>query len=332
MAAAGGLAAGSSARAAPPYDALYTQAVERAIERGLQGMAELQDENGSFRLGRMGRNVAVVGLAGLAMISAGGQPGRGPYAKSIDGVIGYLLAHSRGTGFISAPEAASHGPMYGHGFATLFLAEAYGASAREDILPRLESAIELIVRTQNDAGGWRYSPQQEPVADLSVTVSQVMALRAARNAGLYVPAETIRRSQDYVHRSQNPDGGFMYTLDGSDSRFPLSAAAIVALQSAGEYAGDRIDRAYGYLDRNRPQLMSPSRSNHFYYGHYYAAQAFYQRGGASWEAWYNAVRDLMLSLQGDDGMWADYSGKVYGTAMACLVLSMPRSILPIFQR
>ena len=48
-----------------------------------------------------------------------------------------------------------------------------------------------------------------------------MALRAAQNAGLFVPNETIDRATDYVKRCQNADGGFMYMLSaGGDSAFP----------------------------------------------------------------------------------------------------------------
>ena len=66
--------------------------------------------------------------------------------------------------------------MYEHGFATLFLAEVYGMSPRDDLRDKLTRAIDLIVRTQNSEGGWRYQPRRED-ADLSVTICQVMALR-----------------------------------------------------------------------------------------------------------------------------------------------------------
>ena len=84
------------------------------------------------------------------------------------------------------------GPMYEHGFATLFLAEVYGMSPRDDMRDKLARAVDLIVRTQNAEGGWRYQPRRED-ADISVTICQVMALRAARNAGLKVPNETVDR-------------------------------------------------------------------------------------------------------------------------------------------
>ena len=76
-----------------------------------------------------------------------------------------------------------------------------------------------------------------------------MALRAAHNAGLFVPAETVDRATDYVMRCQNADGGFMYMLSaGGDSHFPRSAAAVVALNSAGIYSGPEITKALDYLD------------------------------------------------------------------------------------
>ena len=45
----------------------------------------------------------------------------------------------------------------------------------------LTRAVQLIIETQNAEGGWRYHPHRAD-ADLSVTICQIMALRAARNA------------------------------------------------------------------------------------------------------------------------------------------------------
>ncbi len=75
-----------------------------------------------------------------------------------------------------------------------------------------------------------------------------MALRAASNAGLYVPRETIDRCTEYVKRSQNPDGGFMYMIQGGgQSAFPRSAAGVVALYSAGIYDSPEIKKGLDYL-------------------------------------------------------------------------------------
>src|SRR4051812_40576121 len=161
-----------------------------AIEKALKFLATRQQEDGSFSNSGYGRNAAVVALAGMAWLSSGSTPGRGPYGAEVGKVSDYLLDHCEQSGFISVEGAQSHGPMYEHGFATLFLAEVYGMSPRDDLRDKLARAVDLIVRTQNSEGGWRYQPRREE-ADISVTICQMMALRAARNAGLKVPNETV---------------------------------------------------------------------------------------------------------------------------------------------
>ena len=60
--------------------------------------------------------------------------------------------------------------MYGHVFATLFLAEVYGMAHRADLRETLRKAIRLIVNTQNDEGGWRYQPVRADVVDFKTDV------------------------------------------------------------------------------------------------------------------------------------------------------------------
>jgi hypothetical protein len=304
------------------------------IEKGLKFLAARQQEDGAFSASGYGRNAAVVALAGMAWLSGGNTPQRGPFGNEVERAADYLLDHTDESGFISIEGAMSHGPMYEHGFATLYLAEVYGMSPREDLRDKLTRAIDLIVRTQNAEGGWRYQPRRED-ADISVTICQVMALRAARNAGLHVPNETIDKCIGYVKKSQNADGGFRYMLQGGESAFPRSAAGVVALYSAGVYEGREVDRGLAYLDQFLPRaggIAAPSQDGHFFYGHYYAVQAMWQTRGERWARWYPAIRDVLASRQQPDGSWADPVCSEYGTAMATIILQMPDSSVPIFQR
>jgi prenyltransferase/squalene oxidase-like repeat protein len=310
---------------------LIKPAAQAAIDKGLAWLASQQVENGSFKSSNFGRNTAVVALAGMAFLSGGNTPGRGKYGQHVTRCVEYILKSADDSGFISIRDATSHGPMYDHGFATLFLAEVYGMTLDAEVREKLEAAVKLIVGTQNHEGGWRYQPKAFE-ADISVTICQVMALRAARNAGIHVPNETIDRCIDYVKRSQNADGGFMYMLTGGPSRFPRSAAGVVALYSAGIYEGEEITKGLEYLMQHLPKSEDFSRDTHAMYGHYYAVQAMWQAGGDYWKKWYPAIQELLVKQQQKDGSWPDLICAEYGTAMATIVLQMPNNYLPIFQR
>lgn len=304
---------------------------QEAINKGLAFLAERQQPDGSFGPGGYNRDVAVSALSGMAFMAGGSTPGRGPYGAETELCLKYVLDNCQDSGYINAPGSGSHGPMYGHGFATLFLAECYGMSRRNDLREKLSRAVHLIVNTQNTEGGWRYQPVKRE-ADLSVTICQVMALRAARNAGIHVPVEVIDKTIEYVKKSQNADGGFMYMISGGQSAFPRSAAGIVALYSAGIYEGPEIDRGFAYLMDYLPHGGGFNRESHYFYGHYYAVQAMWIKGGKYWREWFPAVRDELVARQRSDGSWVDSICQEYGTAMSCIILQIPNNYLPIFQR
>ena len=307
---------------------MITEAAQRAIDRGLQFLAQRQQEDGSFGSSGYARNAAVCALGGMAFMAAGSMPGRGPYGGAVRRAVDFVLEACQENGFISIPSSASHGPMYDHGFATMFLAETYGMFCGTTSA-KTGPGRAVDHRNAERRGGWRYQPQRRD-ADISVTICQVMALRAARNAGLYVPNETIDRCIEYVKKSQNDDGGFMYMLQGGQSAFPRSAAGVVALYSAGIYEGPEIEKGPRVPDALHPPRFS--RESHYFYGHYYACQAMWHAGGRFWEQWYPAVRDELVSRQRDDGSWMDAICPEYGAAMACITLQMPNNYLPIFQR
>src|SRR4051812_33341547 len=129
---------------------LVTPSTQQAINRGLEYLANNQYEDGSLGSGSTyRRHVAVTALAGIAFLSAGNTPNRGKYGTHVEKIVQYLLRNTDSTGLISAPEHRQMNPMYGHGFATLFLAEVYGMTPRPDIREKLKLAVNLIVNTQN---------------------------------------------------------------------------------------------------------------------------------------------------------------------------------------
>ena len=303
----------------------------RAVERGLAWLAGRQLPDGAFGLrGAYSRNVGVSALCGTAFLCAGGE--RGPWARITRACTDYLLSRSQPSGLIVEAEVRTHGPMYGHGFATMYLGQIYGMDDRPAVWDTLKRAVALIVSAQDPSGAWRYTPKPDD-ADVSVTTCQMIALQSAHSAGIAVPREVLDRSVEFLRRCQNPDGGFRYRLtDPPVSLFPRSAAAVVALVGAGfaDHAMVRRARDYLALPSTTPP---PDQAEYYYYGRFYAAQAAWLAGAAAWDRWFPAVRDELLKGQQPDGRWLDpHIGDEYATAMALIVLQLPRNVVPLFSR
>ena len=297
--------------------------------------------------GTVAPHVGVTGLAGIAFLAHGALPGQGSagfvmkngrkisYCDVLEKALEYVMSRvSAANGFISANGSR----MYSHAFATLFLAEVYGTGSYRDagkVRRSLKNAIRLIVNAQNAEGGWRYRPGAQD-SDMSITVCQVMALRAARNAGVEVPLGTIQGAVNYVKKSFVPGvGAFTYQLGlefrGVHSRWTpaLTAAGVTTLYSAGEYDAFQINEGLRYILRERPMRGEARYTFDYYYFQYYAVQAAFQKGGTYWERWYDSIRQDLLLLQESDGRWTDLVGANYATAMASIILQYPNQYLPI---
>lgn len=327
-------ASGFAEEAAPPVgipDEITPQ-TQKAIERGLAYLASIQAEDGSWPYSGSTGNTGITALAGLAFMAGGSLPGRGKYGANVERAVEFILKHTRRDGYITAGNSR----MYEHGFATLFLAEVYGMTANPLVKEKLRSAVVLIERTQNAEGGWRYNPVPMD-ADISVTICQIMALRAARNSGIQVSKRVILNGVKYVRNCQNPDGGFAYMARsrGSglyESGFARTAAGVCSLYYAGEYEDEAITKGLDYLHRTLGQALGSGAAHHFHYGHYYAVQAMFQAGGKYWEDYYPKVRDHIIRTQKADGSWRGFGQTAYASSMCCFILQVPYRYLPVLQR
>ena len=302
--------------------------VERAVSGGLAFLASHQNQNGSWSAGAYSQHVGITGLCVMALLAGGNLPNEGNYATNVARGLDYIVKMTQRDGYITSEGSR----MYGHGFAALSLAEAYGVSpGHPEVGEKLRDAVGLIVRTQKPDGGWRYTPSRAGVSDLSVTVCQIQALRAARNAGIKVPKETVERATKYITACANPDGSFRYMPQQVGHSIAMSGAAVTALYGTGDYHSKVLMNGVEFLRRYARHDFH--KTNYYHYAHYYCAQAMFQAGGANWKLWYPKVREDLLSKQRRDGSWkGDEVGPVYGSAMATIVLQIPNQFLPIFQR
>jgi hypothetical protein len=295
---------------------------KKSIEKALSYLKSSQKRDGSW-----GGNQAVTAFAVLAFMSNGHVPGQGLYGPEVSKGVRNLIANAGENGYLVGPKG---GNMYAHGMATLALSQAWGMSGDEEVKKTLKKAVELICKTQNSEGGWRYEPAPTG-ADISVTIMQVMALRGAKDSGLNVPDEIMKRAVAYINRCRDArTGGYRYMPNSAGAGYARTAAGVCVLQLCGEYEAKEIDAAVRYLD-----LVGDDRQ-YFWYGHYYAAHAYHQIGGKTWEDYYTRMKAKLLAVQRTSGEWNEraesHVGPEYQTAIAVLILSVPSHYLPIYQR
>jgi len=306
--------------------------VQASIQRGLEYLRGAQQRHGGW-VEVEGYPVAMTSLVGMAFLASGSTPTRGRDWRMVRDAARFLVKASGESGLIATPHDAR--PMFGHGFATMFLAQIYGMEDDErrqrEVARVLRRAVALTARSQSHQGGWMYQPDSNR-DEGSGTVVQIQGLRACRNAGITVPIGVIDKALQYIRNSANEDGSIRYGVDHSGAgRAPLSAAAVAVLFNAGLYDDPLAVKALTYARRHLP--INGSGNYHHYYSQMYLSQALYNVGGEDWDDYYAAMSRWLVEQQGKDGSWqGDRVGRVYGTAVALVILQLPHAMVPIYQR
>src|SRR5207248_3263029 len=140
-------------------------------------------------------------------------------------------------GFLHNPAGGpTHGPMYGHGFATLFLGEVYGMvhekELRQEVHDKLRRAVRLILDGQNVEGGWRNKPHVgfgRP--DMHYFYGHYYAVQAMWTAGGTYWSEWYPYIRDELLAQQSPDGSW---ADQIDPHYATAMACII-LQVPNNY-------------------------------------------------------------------------------------------------
>lgn len=294
--------------------------IDRMYVKGIQYLARKQNSAGSWDV-PFGAEPAVVGLSMLSILAHGEDPNYGPYKDTIRHALDFILKNQDpNTGYIGTS-------MYNHGFSTLALAESYGYLHDDRIGPALRKAVDLILSAQsrNPSHAWRYSPDS-PDADTTVSGAQMVALFAARNAGIGVPEDSIRRALRFFADCQTPDGGIGYTAPGGPDGARTAIGAVV-FSLARQQKSAAFRSAIDYLNSN-----PKDEGGYHHYYLYYAAQAYFRVSPQAFDAW-NAQNVKSLSAtQLDDGSWSSGLGPVFSTAASLLSLALNYRLLPIYER
>jgi len=299
--------------------------------KGLKYLARSQQADGSWGSASTYSNYpGTVGLCMLSFLAHGDDPNSGPYAKNIKGCINYLLSKQQKNGYIGSSRLNdTRGNMYNHGFATLALAEAYGMVDDKRLGKALEKAVALIVTSQknNRLGAWRYSPTADD-ADSTVAGCQIVALYAARNAGIKVPEEAFTKGLKYMDKCRNKsDGSYGYTSP-SGGKPTLTAIGSLCDSLAKKQDTALFTKSFKYLQGK----LSHRESTYPYYWEYYMSQALFHGNEAVWKEWNKQNIRFMKALQKADGSIDGRKGKAFSTGASLLSLALNYRFLPIYEK
>jgi hypothetical protein len=295
--------------------------VDLIFDRGLRYLSEKQNAEGSWD-DNAGDEPGVVGLCVAAFLAHGEDPVNGPYANVIRKGIDYIISKQSTTnGYIGSS-------MYNHAFATKALAEAYGVVDNPKIAPALKEAVELILSSQkrNRFGAWRYTPDSRD-ADTTVTGCQIVSLFAARNAGVLVPDEAIKKALAYMASCRGSDGAYGYT-SSAGGKPTLTAIGSLCLSLAKEKESKGYAASLTYLGKN---LDYRDRYYPYYY-EYYMSQALFHGDPKLWEDWNGRNIRYLGTIQTPDGSFPGNQGPAFGTAGALLSLALNYRYLPIYEK
>ena len=357
------IALSPSAVAAEKNDPISPQ-VKQAVDRAVGWLLRQQKSTGYFSEQQSEQKVArgdmpshsaamtslaLMGLASVGHVPSDPSPEGQAAAKALKFVVDNIEPDEHG--YLGRSDRSR---MYGHGIITLMLTEMLGMSIDEATDRRVhelaEAGVKLILSAQkvqkNDSnkGGWRYEPQSSD-ADISVTVWQLMSLRAAKNAGLEVPAQAIADAVAYIKRSYRSErdslgrpkdlaAAFSYEPYGGRQTFSTTAAGLLSLMVCGQYDAPEVVGSANFLIKSPPELNEPW----FYYGNYYYAQGMYQRGGDFAATARRRTEDILIKAQSPEGAWYPRNGNeksagpVYATALSLLSISVYHHFLPIYQK
>src|SRR5262249_23946749 len=158
-----------------------------------------------------------------------------------------------------------------------------------------QKAVNFLVKSQHDAGGWRYHPGE--AGDTSVVGWVVMALKSAQMAGLEVPELTMKKAIRYLDSCKSDSDGYGYVGKGATPR--MSAVGLLCRQYLQGWASQNPAMINGVKNHIKTVPPSPGRKDIYYY--YYATQVMHHYGTNAWTEWNDVMRELLIKTQDRSG-------------------------------
>jgi len=350
---------------APAQDKKKRVDVDESVKKGLTWLAKQQSSDGSWQANGGAYPTVCTGLAGMAMLMEGSTLREGKYSDNLVKAVEWFNTRSQRNGLLGLPNSPTEAGRYtyGHGYGLMFLACAYGEEDDKDRRKKLEDliqrAVDFTCKAQTKQGGWGYvsAADGNQFDEGSTTVTQLQALRAARNAGIAVPKGVIDNATEYLRKCTTPRGGLIYNLGPSGQvpqngaeRPPITAAACACAFSAGNY-DDKYAKLW--IKYCQEVIWNGGRhgagGGHDDYQTYYFGQVVFALGDdryaelfpnekpenrMTWSKYRDNLYEFLKSRQGGDGGWTggfDGNGIIV-TCFNLTLLQLEKGLLPMYHR
>lgn len=307
-----------------------------AVDAALHWLATHQDPSGIWDAekheGKKTANVAVSGLALMALMGGGHTIRKGEYRRNVLRGVEALMR-------LQGEDGAVNKNMYCQAIATIALCEAYGRARDERVGKAARKAVAYCEKAVNPDGGWRYTANCG-VSDMSVTGWVIMALKTAKLAQIKFDHKVYSQAMSFVDgvtdrgasRESNGVVTYQYSPDqryDSNGHPALTAAGMMVRQFSGVGVKSHLLVKGAELTRRQ----APNWRNKDFYLWYYATYAMHNMGGEHRIWWNRRIRDVLLEHQSKEGdnagswdpkndRWASSAGRVYTTALGALCLEV----------
>lgn len=311
-----------------------SKAGEEAVMRALRWLKANQDEDGSWKTVDKSDPTAMAGLALLCYLAHGETPASQEFGQTVEKAMKYIVSKQTSEGHF--------GRDYTHGICTYAISEAFGLTKIIALKDSMDKAVEVIVKGQQQGGGYDYKFAAGPRWDLSVSGWMYQAMKAAKMAGSHNEKleDAIKKGTEFLRRTAHQLGaGFGYTK--ADSTPSMTGAGTLCLQLMGKADCPEVKDGLRWMNNSSDEIFQPKwepeGKNHVY-AWYYITQAKFQAGGDDWKKWNAKFSPMLIRAQiveGPLGHWegkdAHGGGKVHMTAFSCLMLEVYYRYLPTFK-
>ncbi|MBK8208038.1 MAG: terpene cyclase/mutase family protein [Planctomycetes bacterium] len=347
---------------------------EDAVEMGLAWLAKVQDHDGRWDsdgymthylpgapqhermaegVGMARNDVGITALCLLAFTGAGHDHLEGKYAGTVKAARDWLLSRQRADdGGFGLPTDTYRPTFYGHAIATLALCDLYMLTGDEKLRTPVQRAVNYLCDCQGDGGGWDYAqrypgdtrwnrPERD---DLSISGWAMLALTAAREAGLKVPVDSLVKLAGLMREATRKDGEAIYADQGV-REFHRGMGMLAVSNLSRRLLGEAGDSPMQTRQRERMSATPPNwkaaselEGSNMYYWYYGSLALMVGRdadgGEDRWRKWNIELKKTLLPNQNKSGprrgsfdpggdYWAQAGGgRLYSTALCVLMLEI----------